>query len=137
MPDNATTRMLRPLRVFNDTHFFNGDVPAGQVYIDYWAAHSVVPARWAVIRVGYKTDPDAHWSDRGHKSFGLTHEPGRTFAQDKAAALQAAQRWAEERYGIVAWKRTPFGGWGEETFVDARLAELKQRARQAQADTTQ
>ena len=63
-------------------------------------------AKWQVIRIGYKTDPDGHWSDNGHKTF-TAYNP----REEKEKQLQAALAWASERYGITEWERSPFGSY--------------------------
>lgn len=125
------TDMLNAVGVRNPYVFHTGDTPAAQVYIDFNPATSgmaAMSAYWTVVRVGYKSDPNAGWPDYKHKRFVLDTHTG-SAAERKAAALALAQAWASKRYGITDWKRGPFGSYGSGAFIDARVAEL-----QAQAD---
>lgn len=115
------TEELRTVGVFNSHGFYNGQEPRGQVFIGYRTEDGRSPfsSRWLVYRIGFKTDPGAHWSDNGNRSF-IPH--GR---HSRKEALAEAQAWAGKRYGIGEWKRDPFGSYGDAEFVTARTAELK------------
>lgn len=58
-------------------------------------------ARWAVVRPGFKTDPTAHWEDRGCKTFTVYER------DHKPVQLAEAKAWAGERYGVEAWATIP------------------------------
>lgn len=47
-----------------------------------------------------QTDPGAHWSDHGCK----------TFAGNRAESMPLALAWAQKTYGITEWAPSPFGG---------------------------
>lgn len=90
-------------------------VGKGGVYISFVAdsgRRGVMPSRAHVVRPGYRTDPAAHWSDNGCK----------TFVGKMTDAVQAAKAWAGARYGITAWKRNGMGDWIN---ADAGLLPLR------------
>ena len=62
-------------------------------------------AQYQVIRVGYKTDPKAHWLDYGNKTFSCYG------TKDKDETRLAAIAWADGRYGTREWIRDPWGSW--------------------------
>lgn len=130
---SKTIDQLRAVRVFNDHEFFNGDGPRGQVFLSYTSdtGRGGRGRYWHVHRVGHKTDPDGHWHHYGNKAFSAyAVRDGMT---GRAAALEDAKAWAGERYGIIEWARTPFGSYGDATFVKTRLKELKIRYAELQA----
>lgn len=117
---------LRTIRVFNDHAFFNGTEPAGQVWLSYHPREprDVRGAYWAVYRKNIKTDPEGPWYFYGNKAFSA-YSRGPSGESPRAVALKQAQDWCAIQYGITEWKRTPFGGYGDATFVKSRLAQLK------------
>lgn len=121
---------LREAGVRNEHGFFNGDEPSGQVWLAYYPRipRDVLGPHWTVYQRGTKTNPDGLWYHYGNKVFSAFH-PGDNGESPRAAALKTAQAWAGARYGISDWKRTPFGGYGDAQFVEARLAELRKVAR--------
>jgi len=58
----------------------------------------------------------------GNKRFPHT---GRESSETGKQALAAALAWASERFGVEAWTKDPFGGYGPAVFVEARLAVLR------------
>ncbi len=71
------------------------------VYITYRPASGHFrPSAWQVIRPGFQTDSQAHWTDSGNKTFDL-------FRATRAEALAAAQEWATERYQVTSWEKVP------------------------------
>ena len=80
-----------------------------KVYVDYypqqtgWASRS---AHWSVIRVGFRTDPNATWQYGSNKTFACY-----TPKQDKEPRRLDALAWATERYGITEWEFSPFGSY--------------------------
>jgi hypothetical protein len=94
----------------------------GRVYVDYHARGKVDPPGWHVIGIGFDTDPNAHWSDYGRKSFSGTM---------RSAALLAAKSWASGNYGIVQWVRDPFGGWQDADVAERLIAGLKKSRQQS------
>ncbi len=84
----------------------HGITPA--IYIAYrpiQRGRAYLPAAWQVIRPEFRTDndPNAYWRDLGHKTFTVTSEKDRDAARDEAV------RWAEERYHVPEWVKTPPG----------------------------
>lgn len=63
-------------------------------------------ARWQVCDMGFKTDPDGHWDDYGHKTFDC-YSP----RKDKEQMRVEAIAWATEQYGIVEWEKSPYGSY--------------------------
>ena len=62
-------------------------------------------AHFAVVHIGYKTDPKGHWQDDGHKSF---HIYGGDTRDGKAAE---AMSWANKKFSKRSWVRDPFGSY--------------------------
>ncbi len=78
---------------------------------------------WAVVRVGYKTNPNAAWYEYGNKVFSAFSGGGRK------AALEAAQKWAEERYGVRGpWKRNGHGDYLPDGFYRPLRREVEAAA---------
>lgn len=67
-------------------------------------AREVSPSAWQVYSPYRKTDPDAHWSDYGSKTF-----PYLTRAES-AQAMKEALRWASD-YWTGEWKRNREGDY--------------------------
>lgn len=114
--------------VFNPHNF--AAVEGAPVYVSYRKEESgraYQSAAWQVIRVGLKTDPDAHWRDQGNATFGVYRR------DQKATQEVAAKAWASERYGVTEWAKTPYGTWMDKTFVEKRVAELTARAAERSA----
>lgn len=78
---------------------------------------------WQVCRPGYKTNPSGHWTDHGHKTFGVY---GRSVHTE---ALQQAREWATERYGDQQWERLP--GIRHDLFPAPVVAWVKAQQRAA------
>jgi hypothetical protein len=79
-----------------------------KVYVSFAASDNGrggTGAKFQVIRIGYITDPKAHFLDRGRKTFTVFGFP------TKEAAAHAACEWAEARYGKREWVRDPFGSY--------------------------
>ena len=64
-------------------------------------------AKWQVYRIGWKTDPEAHWTNDGQKTFNVF----RPATPEKEEQRLAAISWATEKYGISEWERSPFGSY--------------------------
>jgi hypothetical protein len=85
-------------------------------------------ARWQVVRPGYKTDPEGHWEDDGHKTFSV-------LSRDvKESQRLAAIDWASYRYGIEEWGRIAGipGDWFPVevvTWIKTRLKKAKKAAK--------
>lgn len=117
------TESIRYIGVFN-AHGFAGH---GNPFITYCPSTTGLGSRyaqWAVIRPGYKTDPDGHWMDYGNKVFPVACTAA------KELQLDAAKEWAAARYGIKEWAKTPYGSWMDAGFVKRRVSELKQQLKQ-------
>ena len=63
-------------------------------------------AKWSVASVTEQTDPNAHWTEHGTKTFHCWHP-----MEDKEKQRLEALAWATERYGIIEWERSPFGSY--------------------------
>lgn len=97
---------------------FNGHAIAAlapdQVYISFSPSQTgrgAMSARYQVVRIGYRTDPNAHFLDNGHKTFSAGIR--------KEQALRDAMEWADKRYGKREWLRDPYGN-----YQDARVIPL-------------
>lgn len=64
-----------------------------------------------VVRPGFKTDPDGHWTDNGHKAFhaSWSRENGDGYDTARSAAIE----WTNNRYHTTEWTRIPgfFKDW--------------------------
>ena len=80
---------------------------------------------WCVYRRGFKTDPDAIWFRHGNKYF-VNYG-----SHDKEEKRLEAFKWAEEKYGITEWTKTPFGDYMDAEFVKSRIAELKAKIKES------
>lgn len=77
-------------------------------------------AAWQVIRPGFKTDPEGHWRDYGHKTF-MVH--GR---ENRQGQLDEAIKWANGRYyGDIEWVKDPFGDYQTKATIDAMNAVIE------------
>jgi hypothetical protein len=94
------------LSIFNPHDFCR--VGGGRVWICYLAqttGRGSMPARWQVAGVGgIRTDPSGPWYNYGAKTFVCN-------SASRNAQLDAAKKWAGEKYGITEWVRDPFGDW--------------------------
>jgi hypothetical protein len=76
------------------------------VYLWYRPAErgrATIHPAWQVVEVGAYSDPNGHFTDHGHKTF-LAGGGG---SPTKVPALEQAQDWAAERYGITEWTNMP------------------------------
>lgn len=128
-----TKNQLREVRVFNAYDFFSvGD----RIFIDYSPAtvgRGSMSAKWQVVRYrdGQKvvTDPNAAWYNNKSKTFSVYSR------NEKQAQLEAAQKWATEKYGIQEWaKASPFDAYGSAAFVKARQGQLRKQYRELQSE---
>lgn len=119
------TNELKDLSIHNESGFYE----TGRVYIVYSPSTTgrlSRSARWIVCRPGYKTDPDAHFMDNGNKVFSVWGASGMSLKELRAQKLKEAQQWVEEMYGpVTEWKKDPFGGWSDASYVKARTKALK------------
>lgn len=67
-------------------------------------------AKFQVIRVGYRTDPKAHWADNGNKTFDI-------FTHGKEQALADAIEWTDAKYGKRDWVKDPFGDYQDNRLI--------------------
>jgi hypothetical protein len=114
-----------PAQVMSEpVHNTHEQVGLGGVYISYHAAsgRSVIPNRAVVVRVGYKTCPNAAWYDYGNK----------TFVGNRSASVPLAQEWASKRYGINMWRKNGVGDWVDAAAVlPPLLCEIERKAKRA------
>lgn len=70
-----------------------------------------------VFSPSHKTDPSAHWTDYGCKSF----------IGNRVESFPKALAWASETYGIIEWDKSPFSSGGKlpKEVLDAAKAFLK------------
>lgn len=116
---------LRKIGICND-YDYAGE--KGVVFVTYRTGERDRYPRWEVCRVGYMTDPHAHWRDCGNYTITVY---GRG---DKIAKLEKAKEYAYERYGIREWAKSPFGSWFDAEFVRLRDAEIKQKLKEAKSN---
>ena len=120
------TELLKKANVFNAHGFATTHNPHSEVFIEYSAGETGRASRtaaWRVYRIGFQTDPETHWMNYGNKTFFIQGEG--PHSELKTSIFEEARAWAEERYGISEWARTPYGSWMEASFVKARLEKLK------------
>ena len=95
---------LRAMRVFNDhallMRFAADKQKAVCVLYDPSWTQTARPALCRVWSPFFETDPRAHWSDHGCK----------TFVGNRAESMPLALAWAQEKYGVSEWAPSPFGG---------------------------
>jgi hypothetical protein len=126
MPKISTPRLRELLalaKVYND-HDLIGNTKNKVPYISYRnaVARSMISAAWLVVSPGYRTDPDGSYRDGFNKVFPVTGDVRARVNRD--TAQQAAKVWAEKRYGVTHWVKTPFGGWTSRVHLDERLRQL-------------
>lgn len=117
----VTKAALNAIGIHNSHNFCTAG--GGRVYVDYIPAitgRGYRSARWQVIGIRCKTDPDGHWQDYGHKTFTV-HERA-----TKPIREAEAKDWATRNYLIAEWKRDPFGGWQEPKVYDGVVAKLSE-----------
>lgn len=79
-----------------------------------------------VVSPKFKTDPDAHWMDRGRKSFStFKYGSDATFARH--AALQEAKDWCNVKYGTAEWGKVTGFGWDHFPIEVVKWANKKVR----------
>jgi len=73
-------------------------------------------AKWQVIKPGFKTDPDGHWTHDGHKTFSVSRR------EDKEGNRLAALAWASEQFSIKEWEKDPWGDYHPQGTLEAAQA---------------
>ena len=94
---------LRAMRVFNDYEILvRFGVEGRDVVVRYHPGGDLgsMCYRTSVYSPSFKTDPNAHWTNNGTK----------TFLGNRASTLHVCLAWASEQYGVEAWVTSPFGG---------------------------
>jgi hypothetical protein len=128
---------FRAKRIFNSYDLmtrYAADTGNVGVFISYQGRPSgrmgigTIPG-WRVVRPGYKTDPQAHWSLNGCRVFTQFEH-----SYNKDAALAAAKNWAGDRYNIADWEKVP--GFGGDWFPKGALEWAKALLKGAVADGT-
>jgi hypothetical protein len=138
MSRKRTQELLRAARVFNIHGLVRIAAAAERdvvgVYVAYSGMHGWGAPQWSVIRPGYQTDPDAHWQDRGNKTFIVRH-PVR---DNKVQAREQAIEWAHERYDYPPdiWVPSPFSSneWLPKIVLDAALDAVRAGAALSKQD---
>jgi hypothetical protein len=106
-----------------------GFAGTGNVFIDYYPYDDLSNSgrEYVVCRPGFQTNPnDKRWFNYGNKVFPLSSYAG-SVAERRRLALRDAQEWASKEFGVAKWKRTPFGSWMEEEFVNRRMRQLAKK----------
>jgi len=94
------------------------ELGGGTLYVGFCshASRAGIPSGWKVVGLGFQTDPKAHWTDNGCKTFdGKKH----------SEAKQQAMDWASEKYGVEDWVRDPFGGYQDKKVFDAAVVKAR------------
>ena len=76
-----------------------------RIYVEHHKSESVIPSRWVVQGINFKTDPKAAWYNYGCMIFiGKAKDDN---------VRQMAITWASTEYltGETSWERDAFGGW--------------------------
>jgi len=116
----TATENLRALGIFNAWNLMQKAHEAGVkpvVFITYRAGGKWEQSAWQVVSLG-KTDPDAHYMDRGHKTFPVW---GRG---ERLKVLDEACKWTDARYGTQGWRT--IAGLGGAVFPESLIQFLKQ-----------
>jgi hypothetical protein len=100
-----TKNILTENKVYNPYNLaqFVGE----KVYISFQAqergriSHS---AKWQVVGINFKTDPEEAYYNYGHKTFTI-------WEHDKETQLLAARAWVKEKYGMDMTERDVWGNW--------------------------
>ena len=99
-----TKNQLRDRHIINTYNLANlQDEP--KVWVTYTPSEigrSMVVSGWSVHRVGYYTDPNKRYQSKAFVNYGR---------HDKEEKRLQALAWAEERYKITDWERSPFGSY--------------------------
>ena len=115
---SALTVWLEKRGIVNISRLVSKYGRVGQdIYVTYSKGQGVVPACARVVSPSRKTDPSAHWTDNGCKSFSGSQRD----------AVAQAVAWASDEYGITEWAPSPFGNGGKvpKYIVDAVKAFMK------------
>jgi hypothetical protein len=95
----------------------------GSIYVTFFPASLGMSAKWQVIKPNGKTDPNAHWSDYGNKTFDVYGRP------DKEAKRLEAIQWASFVYNTGdEWERDPFGGYHPKGTIERALNRVEVKA---------
>jgi hypothetical protein len=125
-----TKKLLQDRRLVNS--FQVCEAGGGKVFIVYrhrGGSRSMIIPAWKVAGVGISTDPEAHWTDYGSKTFSCS------FSR-RAEQLEEAKHWASEKYGIEEWVHDPFGGWQDKRVYDRVLDLVKSPPAEEDPDHT-
>lgn len=115
---SAASDRLRAVGIINSYDLAKKALAAGvtdpSVFVTYDPMSGWTPARWQVIRPGFKTDAKAHWQDYGNKTFSVFHR------DEKASREAEALSWAETRYEVDGWAKVPglSGDWFPKSTAD-------------------
>lgn len=78
-----------------------GLLPVSVCFSPQETGRSYRAANWRVYCLGMKTDPTAHWTDYGNKTFGISRR------NSQEEARQDALAWATEKFGVQEWDTIP------------------------------
>lgn len=110
-----TKEAMRSAGVHNSWELAKLLPPADWFFISHTSrktGRGSMPAKFQVTHLRLRTDPEAHWSDYGKKTF--------TFGiSSKAARLQEAIDWANERFGTREWIKDPHGSFQQRSVLNA------------------
>lgn len=119
MTNNKIIEAFRKRRVFNE-HTFYVDRP----YIFYRPRSPWHLQAWGVSKRNVKLSD--HWEDNGVKYFEVhfSGNPNDPFPIQKKQALAQAMLFALQKFGVTEWAQDPFGSYGENAYVESRVAEI-------------
>ena len=96
-----------------------------KLYIEFKPSYSGCggsSAKFQVIHIGHETDPKAHWSDYGNKTFDIWN------TKDKEGKLAEAIAWTNEKFGQREWVKDPFNSYQDASAI-ALVWELLERGK--------
>jgi hypothetical protein len=118
---------MREVRIFNSHDI--AELGPDKLYL-HWSpqvsGRYYRPAYYAVIRIGFKTDPRAHWQQDGHKWF-CTYE----YEYNRERTVEAAMVWADQSYGRREWVRDPNGSYQDARALEAVRLRIKDHRKSA------
>lgn len=141
MTAKITRKRLNEAGFVNDHDLATAAATLGLVgvFVDYRPPEDgriTIAAAWQVIRPGFQTDPKAHWSDYGRKTFTI---PWGQVREQKDSMRSEAIAWASQRYRLDPedWLPSPFGrgsGWFPGPVLRAVLEAVTAGATRSRAD---
>lgn len=115
-----TKDILRKNKIFNP---YNLAQDAGnKLYINYAPAENGKISHyacWTVTGIGFKTNPQGHWTENYCKTFTVH------IREEKPTKLQEAIAWVKEKYDLDCSEKDPFGAYQVVGTMEKIAAKIK------------